>query len=71
MSRTETFSAPASRPYLYLIVEGPNGWSGPVLGLVDSGADTSCFPDGAGGNFFAMFRVSFDEPGQSFEVVPN
>jgi hypothetical protein len=101
-----------------------------VLGLVDSGADTSCFPDGfaplmgfadsdleqipgtqAGGatvfrranqpveawlpempgrritiqptftggrqalwgrgDFFVAFRVSFDELGQSFEVVPN
>jgi hypothetical protein len=23
------------------------------------------------GDFFAVFHVSFDEPGQSFEVVPN
>jgi hypothetical protein len=102
----------------------------PVLGLVDSGADDSCFPDGyaplmgfadsdlesfagtqAGGeaifrcakqsveawlpemperrikfqptfiggrqalwgrgDFFAAFRVSFDEPGESFEVTPH
>ena len=101
-----------------------------MIGLVDSGADTSCFPDGfaplmgfadsdleqisgtqAGGatvfrrakqpveawlpempgrrikiqptftggsqalwgrgDFFAAFHVSFDEPGQSLEVVPN
>jgi hypothetical protein len=23
------------------------------------------------GGFFSVFRVSFDEPGQSFEVVPH
>lgn len=35
-----------ARPYLYMIVGGLNGRNGPVLGIVDSGADMTCFPDG-------------------------
>jgi hypothetical protein len=34
------------RPYLVLHVTGPNGRSGPSLGIVDSGADTASFPFG-------------------------
>ena len=46
-----TFSIPykslaggPARPYLVMVVTGINGQSGPVLGIVDSGADTSSFP---------------------------
>jgi hypothetical protein len=34
------------RPYLGLQVTGINGWSGPILGLIDSGADRTCLPAG-------------------------
>jgi hypothetical protein len=36
----------APRPYLIMVVTGANGRSGPVMGLVDSGADTTSFPFG-------------------------
>ena len=35
-----------ARPYLYMIAGGINGRNGPVLGVVDSGADMTCFPEG-------------------------
>lgn len=35
---------PQRRPYLVMEVTGINGRSGPVLGLVDTGADTTSFP---------------------------
>jgi hypothetical protein len=34
------------RPYLGLHVTGPNGQSGPIVGLVDSGADKTSLPAG-------------------------
>lgn len=34
----------APRPYLIMHVTGTNGRSGPVVGLVDSGADVTTFP---------------------------
>ena len=34
------------RPYLFVNITGPNGISRSVLGIVDSGADQSCFPLG-------------------------
>ena len=118
-----------SRPYLYLIVTGVNQASGPIPGIVDSGADQFSLPDGFaplmgyadadleeidgtgadGGakwrrakqpstaivpefpaavisfvpiftpgdmalwgrhDFFASFAVSFNEPGQTFDIQP-
>lgn len=48
----QTFSIPyksfpagaAARPYLYMTVTGINGKSGLVVGIVDSGADTTSLP---------------------------
>jgi len=34
------------RPYLWLEIRGPSGVGGPVLGLVDTGADVSVLPLG-------------------------
>ena len=34
------------RPYLVLHVTGPSGASGPIIGIVDSGADSTCLPFG-------------------------
>jgi hypothetical protein len=35
-----------ARPYVGLQVTGINGRSGPILGLIDSGADRTCLPSG-------------------------
>ena len=46
---TLAYSNPYSsghRPYLALHVTGPSGSSGPVVGLIDSGADRTCLPLG-------------------------
>jgi hypothetical protein len=41
-----TFVGPESRPYLQIHLTGPTGSDGDVIGLIDSGADTSCLPLG-------------------------
>jgi len=40
------FAGDGARPYLVLHVTGPNGRSGPIWGLIDSGADCSSLPLG-------------------------
>jgi hypothetical protein len=40
------YSGPVPRPYLVLHFTGLNGAEGNVVGLLDSGADTSCLPLG-------------------------
>jgi hypothetical protein len=35
-----------ARPYLALHVTGPSGANGPIVGLLDSGADSTCLPFG-------------------------
>lgn len=42
----EEFPGGPRRPYLWLDLRGPNGQSGPVFGLVDTGADVSVLPSG-------------------------
>lgn len=42
----EEFPGGPRRPYLWLEFEGPSGARGPVLGLVDTGADISVLPLG-------------------------
>ena len=37
---------PGVRPYLYLHVVGLSGASGDIPGIIDSGADTTCLPQG-------------------------
>ena len=45
-TRADISQEPPKRPYLWLSVEGPNGRSGAIRGLVDSGADNSVLPKG-------------------------
>jgi hypothetical protein len=40
------FFGRGSRPYLAMQVTGINGQSGPIVGLLDSGADTTALPTG-------------------------
>ena len=40
------FGLGGSRPYLVLDIAGINAWSGPVVGLLDSGADRTVLPAG-------------------------
>jgi hypothetical protein len=40
------FFGHGSRPYLVMQVTGINGRSGPIVGLLDSGADTTALPTG-------------------------
>jgi hypothetical protein len=35
-----------ARPYLFMDVVGPGGQKGPILGLIDSGADATVLPAG-------------------------
>jgi hypothetical protein len=42
----EEYAGGPRRPYLWLELRGPNGQGGPVLGLVDTGADMSVLPLG-------------------------
>jgi hypothetical protein len=52
LSESQPFSIPyrtfvegdTPRPYLYLLVTGINGQSGPIPGIVDSGADSTSLP---------------------------
>ncbi len=46
-----------ARPYLAFRVTGPNGQSGPITGLLDSGADTTALPAG----FAALMGYKTDQ----------
>ncbi len=41
---TDPFGTGSKRPYLVLHVTGPSGASGAIVGVVDSGADSTCLP---------------------------
>ena len=51
------------RPYLVLDVTGPNGITRRIIGIVDSGADRSCFPKG----FITEF--GYDPTGLTAQVM--
>jgi hypothetical protein len=42
----DPFQVGVPKPYLWLQVTAPNGLSGPIPGLVDTGADISQLPEG-------------------------
>lgn len=44
MAYSDPFGTGLARPYLAVHLVGPSGASGDVLGVVDSGADTTCLP---------------------------
>jgi hypothetical protein len=41
---TDPFGTGSKRPYLALHVTGPSGAGGAIVGVVDSGADSTCLP---------------------------
>ncbi len=46
LSYSDPFGTGVPRPYLVLYVTGPNGKSGAIPGVIDSGADMTCLPLG-------------------------
>ena len=44
LAYSDPFNVGITRPYLWLHLTGPNGKSGDVIGVVDSGADVTSLP---------------------------